>query len=149
MRLCLLTALVTSVLSGCQPKIGDDCLGSADCSQQGDRLCDTSQPDGYCTAFNCEPDRCPEEAVCVGFGLELDPTCTPASYDPRWPRFERTFCLLACEENGDCRDGYVCAAPEERRAASVDSENELAGSKVCFPAADAVAAPASESTCTR
>ncbi|MBL9026431.1 MAG: hypothetical protein JNL21_29815 [Myxococcales bacterium] len=134
---------------GCQPKIGDECVGSVDCSQQGDRLCDTSQPDGYCTAFNCQPDGCPEEAVCIGFGLELDPSCSAETYDPRWPRFERTFCLLACEEDGDCREGYRCAAPSARRASSIDVDNELAGSKVCFPAAEVAAEPAATSPCVR
>ncbi len=136
-------------LVACQPKIGDECIGSVDCSQQGDRLCDTSQPDGYCTAFNCEPDKCPEEAVCVGFGLDLDPACVDTTFDPRWPRFERTFCLLACEESSDCREGYRCAAPGERRGTSIDVENELAGSKVCFPAGEVPPDPAAETPCTR
>jgi hypothetical protein len=139
----------SSWLLACQPKIGDDCVGSIDCSQQGDRLCDTSQPDGYCTAFNCQPDNCPEEAVCVGFGLELDPACVQESYDPRFPRFERTFCLLACEEDSDCRDGYRCAPPSDRRAASIDVDNELAGSKVCFPAADTAPDAAATTPCVR
>jgi hypothetical protein len=133
MRYAVVLALLVSS-SGCRPEIGDECVGSADCSQQGDRLCDTSQPDGYCTVFNCEPDQCPDEAVCVGFGLELDPACTEVTtVDPRWPRFERTFCMFACEEDGDCRDGYRCLAPTDRLGQSVDVDNELAASKVCFP----------------
>src|SRR5687768_17386078 len=62
--------------TGCAPEIGDDCTTSIDCSQLGDRLCDTSQPDGYCTIFNCEPDQCPEEAVCIAFGFDIDPACS-------------------------------------------------------------------------
>ena len=46
-----------SVLAGCSAEIGDDCSNSTDCSSTGDRLCDTTQPGGYCTLFNCEPDR--------------------------------------------------------------------------------------------
>lgn len=136
-------------LFACQPKIGDECVGSVDCSQQGDRLCDTSQPDGYCTAFNCEPDKCPDDSVCVGFGLVLDPACVQTSVDPRWPRFERTFCLAACEENGDCRDGYVCLPPPDRRAASIDVDNELADSKVCFPATQVEIETGTDEPCLR
>ncbi len=125
-------ALAASFLVGCTPKIGDDCTTSLDCSQLGDRLCDTSEPDGYCTIFNCEPDQCPEEAICVGFGLELDPACS-AIDDARWKRFERTFCMVACEEESDCRSGYVCASPGDRRALSIDVDNELRDFKACFP----------------
>ena len=134
MRIALF-ALSLVLAVGCRPQIGDECVGSVDCSQQGDRLCDTSQPGGYCTAFNCEPDACPEgEAVCVAFGLELDPACQSQGYDPRWSRFERTFCMAVCEEDADCRDGYVCLAPSDRAAVSIDDENELKNSKVCFVA---------------
>jgi hypothetical protein len=129
--LCLVALAGGAV--GCRPDIGDDCVTSIDCSQQGDRLCDTSQPEGYCTVFNCEPDQCPEEAVCVGFGLELDPVCGQV-YDPAWTRFERSFCMLACEDSSDCREGYACVSPGERRALSIDLENELRDSKVCFVA---------------
>lgn len=132
----LAMVLITGV--GCRPEIGDDCVSSADCSAQGDRLCDSSQPDGYCTIFGCEPDDCPEGSVCIGFGLELDPACeNVSSTDPRWPRFERTFCMAACEETSDCRDGYVCSAPSDRRGITIDRENEDAASSVCFVASDA------------
>lgn len=132
----LIVALgLTSV--GCRPQIGDSCVTATDCSAQGDRLCDTSQPDGYCTVFSCEPDTCAEEAVCVGFGLSLDPACVVNSTDPRWKRFQRTFCMYACEEDGDCRDGYVCRKPSERAAESIDIESEIRDSGVCFVANDA------------
>jgi hypothetical protein len=140
--------LAALAAAGCRPEIGDECLTSLDCSSQGDRLCDTSQPEGYCTIFGCEPDACPDNSICVGFGLELDPACSEANdgTDPRWPRFERTFCMLACETTDDCRDGYVCAKPEDRRATSIDLETEedLVGTGVCFVATDAVFEPPSE-----
>jgi hypothetical protein len=117
---------------GCTPEIGDPCTTSLDCSQLGDRLCDTSQPEGYCTIFNCEPDQCPEDAVCIGFGLQIDPACASVE-DARWARFERTFCMAACETQEDCRTGYVCALPPDRRALSIDVDNEVAASKACFP----------------
>lgn len=118
LRLAIL-AVVLFTGSGCAPEIGDDCNTSLDCSQQGDRLCDTKQPGGYCTIFNCEPDTCPEdEAVCVAFDFVLDPQCHPGDLpatDPEWARFGRTFCMKACEEDDDCREdeGYECAAPAD------------------------------------
>jgi len=112
------------LLLGCPPKIGKKCNISTDCSQLGDRLCDTNQPDGYCTIFNCEPDTCPE-SICVGFDPNLDPACKSAD-DGRWPSFQRTFCMKACSEDSDCRDGYECidlSLPQyqrSRRAEVVD-----------------------------
>jgi len=143
MRLSYLFVVVAiaSGLLGCSPQVGDDCTTSLDCSQLGDRLCDTSQPDGYCTVFNCEPDACPEEAICIGFGLELDPACASVE-DARWKRFERTFCMFGCEAQEDCRPGYVCASPEERRAISIDVDNELRVAKACFPEGEVAQASA-------
>ena len=119
---------------GCRPEIGDACSSVTDCSAAGDRLCDVSQPEGYCTIFSCEPDTCPDSSVCVGFGQTLDPACEPAVVDPRWPRFERTFCMAACESDDDCREGYVCRAPEDYNAVGVDRTSELQASRVCFVA---------------
>jgi hypothetical protein len=136
----LVLPMLLVLLAACRPEIGDECVSSIDCSSQGDRLCDTSQPEGYCTIFSCEPDNCPEDdSVCVGFGLVLAPTCDTkeGAADPRWPRFERTFCMAPCEEDDDCRVGYQCLAPEERGATSIDIESELLGSKVCFAASEA------------
>lgn len=129
---------------GCTPQIGDECSVSTDCSAQGDRLCDGSQPGGYCTVFGCEPDGCPDNSVCVGFGLTLDPACEGQGTDPRWPRFERTFCLATCEVDDDCRTDYVCLSPEERSAESVDVSSEWRASKVCFPEVQAVAPQSGE-----
>jgi hypothetical protein len=97
-------ALVTSLaaLAGCSPKIGDKCTVSTDCSVQGDRLCDPTQPGGYCTIFNCEPNRCPDEAVCVAFN---EPSCSSPALSRR---FQRTFCMAVCESDNDCRAGYFC-----------------------------------------
>lgn len=112
------------LLFGCAPKIGKKCSISTDCSQLGDRLCDTNQPEGYCTIFNCEPDTCPD-AICVGFDPSLDPACGKVD-DGRWPRFQRSFCMAPCSSDGDCRDGYECidlSRPENqtsRRAEVVD-----------------------------
>ena len=58
-----------ALVTGCQPKIGDACNTSTDCSTQGDRLCDTTQPGGYCTIFNCEPNTCPEDDFIFDHGV--------------------------------------------------------------------------------
>ena len=101
-----LAALPVAVLLACTPQIGNHCQLSTDCSQLGDRLCDTTQPEGYCTVFNCEPDSCPY-AVCVAFDPTLDPACGNAQ-SGRWPRFERSYCLAPCNQDSDCRGSYQC-----------------------------------------
>lgn len=134
--------LLLLLLAACRPQIGDECTASADCSAQGDRLCDTSQPQGYCTIFSCDPDSCPDDdSVCVGFGLELPQSCeAPNAANPSWPRFERTFCMAPCEEDDDCREGYQCLAPTARGAVSIDIESDIRDSKVCFASSSAPAA---------
>ena len=137
-RFLFVLGFLALAAAGCTPEIGDACVTSLDCSQQGGRLCDTSQPEGYCTVFDCQPDACPGAAVCVRFGVELDPSCASSDVvDPRWPRFERAFCLAACEADDDCREGYRCLAPSARRGAGIDLESELRDSKVCFRATNA------------
>jgi len=100
---------------GCRAKIGDDCNMPADCSQTGDRLCDTTQPDGYCTIFNCDAGSCPDEAVCIGFSSVLSSVAgdeeetTWACADPQsGSRFQRNFCMRSCDSSSDCRSGYRC-----------------------------------------
>ena len=88
---------VVMVLGGCGPEVGDDCKDSLDCASDGSRFCDYTQPEGYCLIQGCRADECPEEAVCVKFGLDEQ---------------ARTFCLRHCKDNGDCRGGYECVAPD-------------------------------------
>jgi hypothetical protein len=107
LRFVVLCALA---LAGCTPSIGDKCVLSTDCSVRGDRLCDTSQPNGYCTIFNCAPDQCPDKAACVLFEPEV-PGCP---YNDRVrSRTGRQFCMAQCHSNSDCRDGYTCADPRQ------------------------------------
>jgi hypothetical protein len=107
-RPLLLIALL--VLAGCTPSIGDKCVLSTDCSIRGDRLCDTSQPDGYCTIFNCRGNLCPDEAACVLFNAAVQ----GCGYSDRAPsRTGRTFCMAQCHSNSDCRDRYICAYPRQ------------------------------------
>jgi hypothetical protein len=99
--------LSLSALAGCAPKIGDACSVSTDCSATGGRLCDSTQPGGYCTLFNCEPGSCPSEAICVAF--KAHPSQAAACADPQGSaRLERTFCMAKCSKNSDCRAGYAC-----------------------------------------
>jgi hypothetical protein len=109
-RLFPLFALASGAL-GCTPEIGDKCQISTDCSVRGDRLCDISQPGGYCTQLNCAANGCSDDASCVLFNSAI-PGC---KFDDRGgmsgSRVARSFCMKWCESNGDCRDGYVCADP--------------------------------------
>jgi hypothetical protein len=116
-RLLLVMALF---VAGCSPEIGDACETSTDCSQGGERLCDVSQAqhNGYCTVFDCEAGKCPEEATCVVF----DNACTNASgTSPS----QRSFCMRTCEDTSDCRpeDGYACLPPSRAGGVSVDSNH--------------------------
>jgi hypothetical protein len=116
--LAVLTAALLGAL-GCRPQVGDSCKLSTDCSVTGDRLCDTSMPDGYCTIFNCEPDTCPGDSACVSFHGSSQ-------------RFERRFCLATCGQASDCRPGYVCVDPSKRDAAIID-KGDIAHANVCLP----------------
>jgi hypothetical protein len=128
LRLAFILALS---LAACRPEIGDPCETSTDCSPTGDRLCDVTQEahGGYCTIFNCEPNECPEEAVCVKFGDARSPVegCDdPLGAGP----YARTFCMKTCGENNDCRenDGYKCLRPEEAwRASNLDGNEKVCG----------------------
>jgi len=102
---CLLGA---ALALGCQPQIGDECQTSVDCSQGGERLCDITQPGGYCTIFNCEPNTCPEDSACIAFGAQLSGASACSSADGL-SRFTRSFCMRTCGSNDDCRGGYTCA----------------------------------------
>lgn len=93
---------------GCTPHIGDSCTLSTDCSAQGDRLCDTAAPGGYCTIIGCQRNSCPDEATCVLFNAQVQ----GCSYSDRIPsRTARSYCMATCGSNSDCRDGYICANP--------------------------------------
>lgn len=117
-------ALLSSTLAvGCGRQIGSPCVLSTDCSALSDRICDYTQPDGYCTVFNCEPDTCPDGTACVGFDAQLDAACGTELNKIRAARFERTFCVKPCQRDGDCRSQYQCVSPEERSADIVDLKN--------------------------
>ncbi len=125
-------AFACALLAACTPSIGDKCVLSTDCSPRGDRLCDTSQPDGYCTIFNCSGDNCPDKAACLLF----DPAVPGCGYNDRsgggGSRLGRSFCIARCFSNGDCRAGYVCADPRRQPWGAVildDDQTQL----TCMP----------------
>jgi hypothetical protein len=118
---------------GCTPKIGDSCTVSTNCSATGDRLCDITQPGGYCTVFNCEPGTCPADSVCINFGSNLS-SVAPAQCSPAQGTspYQRSFCMATCGSDGDCRGGYTCQnlsgdTPNPLGAVLVDSGD----GKVC------------------
>jgi hypothetical protein len=117
----------------CAPQIGDECETSVDCSQGGERLCDITQPGGYCTIFNCEPGDCPDDSVCVVFGAE--PSALPAcNQGDGLSRFARSFCMASCGSNSDCRSGYDCIDVGDASnpwAALVVDHGE--SGKICIP----------------
>ncbi|HEX2673824.1 MAG TPA: hypothetical protein VHM25_23255 [Polyangiaceae bacterium] len=136
----LALGLVTAVSAlGCKPQIGDKCTVSTNCSTTGDRLCDVTQPDGYCTKFNCEPSSCPEDSVCVNFGTTLSPVdqlsdpnpeVTPGGCSPSQGNspYKRSFCMANCGSDSDCRPGYRCQLPTEFFAVLAEYSS---GQKVC------------------
>jgi hypothetical protein len=100
-------------LTGCSAHIGARCNLNTDCSLQGTLVCDTSEPDGYCTLFNCAPDSCQNKAACVMLNASI-PGCSYDDYAAP-ARTGRTMCLEQCHKDSDCRtsDGYVCADPRQ------------------------------------
>lgn len=122
-----------ALLGGCTPEIGDRCVLSTDCSTRGDRLCDTSQPQGYCTQFNCAKNSCPNDGACLLFNASV-PGC---GYDDRagnyGSRVARSFCVATCDTNEDCRSGYVCTDPRLAPwSALIQDDNQ--GKRTCMVA---------------
>ena len=117
-------ALVSALLPlavGCGKEIGDACITGVDCDPGGERLCDVSQKEGYCTIQGCDFATCPEEAACIRFftgsfenkacdtnaDCSLDELCSIKNQCvPR--SSEIRYCMKTCESDGDCRDGYEC-----------------------------------------
>ena len=99
LAILLFFVLSLTAAEGCQKSIGDTCTLSTDCSVQGDRTCDISMPNGYCTVTPCDPGTCPDSADCVQF-------------DANNARLARTYCMSGCSEDSDCRSGYHCALPD-------------------------------------
>ena len=135
-RTLALVGATAALALGCTPKIGDSCTVSTNCSATGDRLCDITQPGGYCTIFNCEPGTCPEDSVCINFGSSLSSVGSgECSVSQGTSPYQRSFCMATCGSNGDCRGGYSCLSlkgdvPNALGAVLVDSGD----GKVCVVA---------------
>jgi hypothetical protein len=137
-------ATVTGALAlGCTPQIGDKCTVSTNCSTTGDRLCDVTQPDGYCTTFNCEPGKCPNDSVCVNFGTTLSSVqgCAPSQKNSP---YQRSFCMASCGADSDCRSGYRCLAPTDFHAVLAEHSS---GNRVCAVPPNPVPTTTSNQVC--
>jgi hypothetical protein len=121
LRACFTIGLLALVVPACGKEIGDACSTNVDCSTNGDRDCDLSQPGGYCTITGCDEKLCPEEAVCIRIfpyespgsacaqdaDCDSSELCLPDGFCV--PRIsERRYCERKCGSSGDCRGGYVC-----------------------------------------
>jgi hypothetical protein len=117
-------------LAGCSPHIGDHCNLNTDCSIQGTLFCDTSQPNGYCTFFNCVPNGCQQNAICVMLRPAV-PGCPYDDYNSP-SRTGRTMCLAPCTTDSDCRsgEGYVCRDPRQPPWNGIVMDNSV-GNLVC------------------
>lgn len=118
MRSLLVLALLAAA---CGKEIGDECIISSDCSPNGDRLCDSSSKQGYCTIQGCDFSTCPEEAACIRFftgsftnrpcddttDCSLDELCSLEGHCVSRSS-EIRFCMRTCGSKDDCRDGYEC-----------------------------------------
>jgi len=119
MKPLMLVALLLAI--GCGKEIGDTCIISSDCSPNGDRYCDISSKEGYCTIQGCDFDTCPSEAACIRFftgnfdnrpcttqdECSLDELCSLEGHcAPR--SSELRYCMRTCGSNDDCRSGYEC-----------------------------------------
>jgi hypothetical protein len=104
-------AMLLSVSVGCGRGIGDACETSLRCSAGGTRLCDMTQPGGYCTLAACQPGNCPDDSVCVTFWQNTNDQT--ASSDRN--RLSTNYCMRKCEDRSDCRDdeGYDCVTGDE------------------------------------
>ena len=133
-------------------------MTGADCDPtNGTRVCDLSQPGGYCLVDGCDAQSCPEDSVCVRFFPEqyLTKPCDPTASDTGiggaggtgcnadelclWSGLctrrssEKRACMQSCESNGDCRGGYEC------RLTGTRGTMPLTGSSTATPPATGTA----------
>lgn len=119
------------LLGGCTPHIGDHCQLNTDCSIDGTRVCDNSQPNGYCTSFNCTANSCLDNAVCVMVSASV-PGCPYNDYQSP-SRTHTTLCLAQCNQDSDCRtgEGYVCRDPRQAPYNATIIDDNPTSHKVC------------------
>ena len=85
-RLVVLALAVNT--AACAAGVGDACSVNSDCGSG--RICDTSQPNGYCTVSNCVRNGCPGNAVCIEYADQV------------------SYCMQRCGPFAFCRDGFSC-----------------------------------------
>jgi hypothetical protein len=132
-------AMLALGAAACTPQIGNSCTLNTDCSIDNSRQCDNSQPNGYCTVFNCAPNTCPNNAVCVELQANV-PGCPYDDYASP-SRGARSMCLKPCNHSSDCRqsDGYSCVLVSSFRDAGVEAvilDNSPQSESVCAVAPD-------------
>ena len=135
MRLrALIFLFFAATMPACGNEIGDECETYQECfDAESDRLCLSPTegfPGGYCTIFNCRPGECPAEAACVAYRYSLAPTpeCSDNGYRSR---LQRSYCMLRCNDDSDCRSGYECMEMSgDNPLGAVTLERE-SGVKVC------------------
>jgi hypothetical protein len=96
-------------MTACGRGIGDACESSLRCSASGSRVCDMTQPGGYCTIASCQAGNCPSDSACVTFWQSTQTTGADRN------RLSERYCMRKCEDNSDCRDdeGYACVLGSE------------------------------------
>lgn len=87
-RTALIVLCLGSLAVACSPGVGDACSTNSDCGS--DRVCDKSQPDGYCTRTPCVRTGCPGDSVCVVYADQV------------------SYCMQRCGPFNFCREQYTC-----------------------------------------
>jgi len=123
---CAIGILACGALSACGRNIGDDCQLNTDCSANGDRTCDLSQPGGYCTIEGCDENSCPSDSACV----RLFPA-----------QFLQTRCDPACEDNDPTSTPMMtCNSPgpsvPTQCPTAVGKRDDCATDQLCIPVPD-------------
>lgn len=143
-----LSGLLALCTMACQPKIGDDCQRDLDCSQLGDKSCDTTQENGYCTQFGCSPSSCPkDESICVAFGSVVSEVEACQNLGRPSP-YVRNVCMRYCASNEDCRleEGYRCVDLNEQNPYGAEViQEEPRSTSVCMVPTRAAETPSDRS----
>jgi len=127
----LVLAMALAVAS-CGRKIGDNCQTAVDCDPNGGRICDLSQPGGYCTILGCNETTCPSEATCVRyFPVQfLTKPCNPFCEDQ--------YCLAGADggTSSDAGCPMLCpqSSPQESLADTCPNgpTNDCTADEICL-----------------
>lgn len=117
-----LPILLLLVAAACGHKIGDSCAVSADCAQDGTRICDTTSTGGYCTIQGCDYKTCPSEAVCVAFfpGLEAPARCGNGTDCAAGDTCSSDSLCTECASPSDCAADQFCTVGGQCAPTSVE-----------------------------